>query len=67
MTTASVPGPAWFRHRMGDGLKVRVFLKGWFTPLQGTVEAVDKNRACIQGRWFTLTGRKCDVHSVEMM
>ena len=66
MTTA-VPGPAWFKHRLNDGARLRVFIKGWFTPLHGPVLEVKGREVNIGGRWVTVTGPKCDVHSVEVL
>jgi len=63
----SVPGPAWFKRYRGTTTKLRIFLRGWFTPLHGCVEDVDGNQARVAGRWITLTGRKCDVQSVEVI
>ena len=63
----TVPGPAWFKHRRDDGKTLRVYLKGWFTPLHGKVLDVVGTKANIGGRWITLTGPKCDVQSVEVL
>jgi len=59
--------PATVRRLIGTGRKVRVFLRGWFTPLHGEVTEVEKNRACIAGKWVTLTGPKADVQSLEVL
>ena len=64
---ANQMSPAFVRRLIGTGKKVRVFLNGWFTPLHGEVSDVSKNRACIGGRWVTLSGAKQDVRSLEVL
>ena len=59
--------PAFVRRLIGTGRKVRVFLRGWFTPLHGEVTEVEKNRARIAGKWVTLSGPKADVQSLEVL
>jgi len=59
--------PAAMRRLIGTGRKVRVFIRGWFTPLHGEVTEVSKNQACIAGKWVTLNGPKADVKSVEVI
>ena len=65
-------GPAWFKHRRDDGAKLRVFIKGWFTPLHGYVVDVKGPAVLIQdqngmGRWVTVSGKKSEVQNVEVL
>jgi hypothetical protein len=67
----NIPGPAWFRHRMDDHAKLRIMLRGFFTPLTGAVQEVKGAEVLIgdgvYGRWVTVSGKKKDVHSVEVL
>lgn len=59
--------PAWFSRQITRETRLRVWLRGWFSPLHGTVTAVDGVQACIGGKWVTLSGKKADVVSVEIL
>lgn len=66
------PGPAWFRHRMDARDNLRIELRGWFTPLHGTVLDVQANRVLIQPpnidpRWITVAGPKNQVRHVSIL
>ena len=55
---------AWFRSQLGR--KIRVYIKGWFTPLHGVVEDVVLDRACVGGKWIRIAGHKNEVEKVEI-
>jgi hypothetical protein len=65
-------GLAWYRHQQQQGSTLRLFLRGWFTPLHGTVIDTDRTRVCIQvpnhlPKWVCVVGKKNEVASVEVV
>lgn len=66
-------GPAFFRRFVGGNTRFRFQLRGFFFPLDGTIEAVSGPKVLVRHqngtKWVIVsrTHPKCDVQSVDVL
>lgn len=71
--TTNTYSPAYFRRFVGRDTRFRFQLKGFFFPLDGTIEAVSGPKVLVKHqngeKWLIVsrTHAKCDVQSVDIL